>query len=82
VQPALQMAEMVYVQRGGVAHALATKYVGPYRVVERGEKTFIIIVGDKREAVSIDRLKPHLGTRPLQPAVPPVRGRPRIVKPP
>jgi hypothetical protein len=40
------------------------------------------MVGEKREVVSIDRLKPHLGTRPLQPAVPPARGRPRIFKPP
>jgi transposase InsO family protein len=82
VQPALQQAELVYVRRGGMAHALAPKYVGPYRVLERGLKTFTILVGEREEVVTVDRLKPHLGTRPLQPAVPPTRGRPRIFKPP
>jgi hypothetical protein len=82
VQPALQSASLVYVRRGGVAHALAPNYAGPYRVLRRGEKTFIIKVGEREEEVSIDRLKPHMGQSPLQPAVPPTRGRPRIVKPP
>jgi hypothetical protein len=29
------------------------------------------------ETVSVDRLKPHLGTGPVAPASPPARGRPR-----
>ena len=82
VQPALQMTSLVYVKRGGVAHALASSYVGPYRVLKRGEKTFILEIGGREEEVTIDRLKPHLGKAPLQPAVPPARGRPRIDKPP
>jgi transposase InsO family protein len=82
VQPALYLSPLVYVRRGGVAHALDSKYVGPYRVLRRKEKTFIILVGDREEEVSVDRLKPHQGTSPLQPAVPPSRGRPRIFKPP
>jgi len=82
VQPALMRATLVYVQRGGVSHALAPHYVGPYRVLVRGDKTFTLQVGEREEVVSIDRLKPHQGTYPLLPADPPRRGRPRIVKPP
>ncbi|CAK9799173.1 hypothetical protein ANTPLA_LOCUS1917 [Anthophora plagiata] len=33
-------------------------YEGPYAVVRRGDKTFVIIIKDKEVTVSIDRLKP------------------------
>jgi hypothetical protein len=33
-------------------------------------------MGDKVEVVSVDRLKPHLGTAAVLPAQPPRRGRP------
>jgi hypothetical protein len=32
---------------------------------------------EREETVSIDRLKPHRGAAPIQPALPPARGRPR-----
>ncbi len=54
----------------------APLYAGPYAVLERGEKVFRLQVGDREEAVSLDRLKPHTGAEPVQPAVPPKRGRP------
>jgi transposase InsO family protein len=82
VQPELLKADLVYVRRGGASHALATPYVGPYRVLQSGPKFFSLQVGDRVETVSIDRLKPHLGLRPLQPASPPRRGRPRKIHPP
>jgi len=82
VQPELLKANLVYVQRGGAGHALATPYVGPYRVLQPGPKFFLLQVGDRVESVSIDRLKPHLGLSPLQPASPPHRGRPRKIHPP
>jgi hypothetical protein len=37
---------------------------------------FRLQVGDREEAVSVDRLKPHTGAEPVQPAAPPRRGRP------
>ncbi len=37
---------------------------------------FKISIGGKTEMFTVDRLKPHLGTAPLQVATPPVRGRP------
>ncbi len=38
-------------------------YGGPYAVLERSEKVFRLQVGDREEAVSVDRLKPHTGWR-------------------
>ena len=33
-------------------------------------------IGDRTEVISVDRLKPHLGTGPVKVAQPPLRGRP------
>jgi hypothetical protein len=65
VPEALMNAKFVYVRRGG-----------PYEVMEAGRKVFKISIGGKIEMFTVDRLKPHLGTAPLQAATPPVRGRP------
>ena len=78
----LQHATLVYVRCGGAGHALASPYVGPYRVLQREPKFFSLDIGGREESVSVDRLKPHLGTSPLQPASPPRRGRPKKIKPP
>ncbi len=51
-------------------------YSGPYKVLFSGLKVFRLQVGEREESVSIDRLKPHRGAAPVQPAQPPVRGRP------
>jgi hypothetical protein len=72
----LQAADMVYVRRGGCNPPLSPAYVGPYKVVLPGPKTFVIEVGGRQETVSVDRLKPHLGSAPPVPAAPPRRGRP------
>ncbi len=60
---------------GGV-HECLRQYAGPYLVLERGEKVFRLQVGNREEAVSVDRLKPHTGAEPVQLATPPKRGRP------
>ena len=82
VQPSLWTVEMVYVRRGATGHALAAPYAGPFRVVGRAAKYFNVEVGERVEAISIDRLKPHVGEQPLQPASAPKRGRPKMIKPP
>ena len=69
-------AELVYVKRGAVSPPLTQCYSGPYQVVERGPKVFRLQVGERVEVVSADRLKPHTGSAPAIPAVPPRRGRP------
>ncbi len=72
----LQLADMVYVRKGGCNPPLAPAYVGPYKVVLPGPKTFMLEVGGRQETVSVDRLKPHLGSALPVPAAPPRRGRP------
>ena len=76
VLSSLMKAQYVYIKRGPAASSLSPLYTGPYKVVERGQKYFRLDVGGRSEAVSVDRLKPHLGASPLQPAQPPKRGRP------
>jgi hypothetical protein len=66
----------VYIRRGGTLPLFAPLYAGPYAVLKWGEKVFRLQVGDREEAVSVDRLKPHTGAEPVQPAASPKRGRP------
>jgi len=77
---ALQHADLVYVRVDGSSPPLAPQYRGPYRVLSRGPKYFSLQIGDQPDTVSVDRLKPHLGSSPVQPAVPPRRGRPPAVR--
>jgi hypothetical protein len=63
------------VRRGGNLSPLAPLYLGPYSVQERGE-VFRLQVGDREEAVSVDRLKPHTRAEPVQPVAPPKGGQP------
>jgi hypothetical protein len=45
-------------------------------VLEKNQKYFRLDIGGRAEAVSVDRLKPHLGPSNVAPALPPKRGRP------
>jgi hypothetical protein len=47
---------------------LAALYTGQYQVVEWRPKTVTVLVGEKVEVVSVDRLKPHTGQGLFQPA--------------
>jgi transposase InsO family protein len=75
-EAALHRAGFVYIRRGAAASSLSPLNSGPYRVISRGEKTFHLDIGGRDEVISADRLKPHLGQAPVQPASPPKRGRP------
>ncbi len=68
---ALLSAAFVYVRKGGTIPPLSPLYSGPYRVLASGPKVFRLQVGKREETVSIDRLKPHRGAAPVQPAQPP-----------
>ena len=59
--PALDGATHVYVQRSGVGLPLADNYAGPYLVLEKGAKVFKLQVGTRKEVITRDRLKPHVG---------------------
>jgi hypothetical protein len=73
----LQRADFVYVRKGGTVPPLSPLYQGPYKVLERRDKFFKLEVGGQPEVISVDRLKPHLGTAPVSAAAPPQRGRPK-----
>ncbi|KAJ8386952.1 hypothetical protein AAFF_G00161290 [Aldrovandia affinis] len=73
----LQSARYVFIRQDAHRNPLQPPYDGPYRVVETGDKTFIIDRGSM-EHISVDRLKTaHLdGERAVELARPPRRGRP------
>ena len=58
---------------------LSPLYRGPYRVLQLSEIFFVLQIGDKSDSVSVDRLKSVISSVPLVPAVPPLRGWPRLV---
>jgi cleavage and polyadenylation specificity factor subunit 1 len=71
----LLTADFVYIRSPPSSPALTPAYRGPYLVHKRSSKVFIVKIGERYEAVTLDRLKPHLGGPP-QAAAPPRRGRP------
>jgi hypothetical protein len=73
----LQQAEFVYVRKGAVGPPLSPTYQSPYRVLDRREKFFKLEVGGRPEVVSVDRLKPQLGTAPVMAASSPQPGCPK-----
>ena len=77
----LQEALYVYVRRGAIGTAFSAPYQGPYLVAKGGDKAFHVHIGGRQEVISVDRLKPHLGTSPVIPASPPPRGRPPLAPP-
>ena len=73
--PQLRAANFAYVKSPPAAPSLSPAFRGPYRIVRRFKKVFILDIGGRKEPVSVDRLKPHLGAAP-SPAPAPRRGRP------
>lgn len=71
-------AKYVFIRRDSYRHPLTRPYEGPFEVLSPGNKTFKVLVGNRAETISIDRLKPaHLdSTMPIQVAQPKPRGRP------
>uniref|UniRef100_A0A0A9W8E2 Integrase catalytic domain-containing protein n=1 Tax=Lygus hesperus TaxID=30085 RepID=A0A0A9W8E2_LYGHE len=58
VHPELSKTSHVFVRVDAVRRPLQQPYDGPFRVVKRGDKTFILDRNGKEDVVSIDRLKP------------------------
>ena len=54
----LETSPYVFVRHDAIGGPLQPPYDGPYQVIQRGKKTFIIRVKDKSVKVSVDRLKP------------------------
>ena len=55
---------------------LSPLYRGPYLVLSKYPKYFLVEIGSKSDFVSVDRLKPVLSDHPVTPQQPPRRGRP------
>lgn len=63
VSPHLSASSHVFVRIDAHRTPLQPPYKGPYRVLERGPKSFILDLGGSTDSVSIDRLKPAFLTR-------------------
>ena len=73
----LESCQFVFVLRPPSRPALTAPYEGPFRVVSREEKYFVIDFGSRQDRVSIDRLKPARTEPGFEPAAKRGRGRPR-----
>jgi len=58
VHPAIENCSHVFLRVDAVKPPLVPPYEGPYRVLERGKKTFKIEKNNRELVVSVDRLKP------------------------
>ena len=54
----LTTSNYVFIRHDAVRNSIQPPYDGPYKVVDRGEKTFVIKINNKNVKISIDRLKP------------------------
>ena len=67
--PRLWDSTHVFIRVDAVKRPLVPPYEGPYQVLERSPKTFIVLKKEKPLTVTVDRLKPAVF---LPEAVPPV----------
>ena len=81
VPPKLDSASHVFIRTDAAKPPLTPPYTGPYKVIQRREKSFQVQVRNKLDWISIDRLKPAylIDEQPsitLSRAGRPLRGRP------
>ena len=61
IHPSLRSSSHVFLRVDAVRRPLVQPYLGPFEVLERNDKTFVISQNNKRVTVTVDRLKPaHL----------------------
>lgn len=58
VHPDLRNSEFIFIRNDAVRKPFQPTYNGPYRVIKRGDKVYVIQVNDKQMSISVDRLKP------------------------
>lgn len=58
VHKALKTCSHVFVRVDTVKRALQQPYEGPYKVLDRSDKYFNVLISSKKQRISIDRLKP------------------------
>ena len=62
IPPTLERVSHVFLRVDAVRRPLCRPYEGPFRVLERGPKTFVLCRAGKAWTVSVDRLKPAWGS--------------------
>ncbi|XP_064469495.1 uncharacterized protein LOC135384207 [Ornithodoros turicata] len=67
VSPDLSSAAQVFVRTDALRRSLQPPYTGPYHVLERLPKYFVLDCNGRRETISIDRLKPAFIEPPTLP---------------
>ena len=77
IDQALASASHVFLRVDAVRRPLVPPYLGPFRVLEKGNKTFIILKNNKHVTVSVDRLKPAFLLPASGPSTPSPGPRPR-----
>ncbi|XP_023323591.1 uncharacterized protein LOC111697725 [Eurytemora carolleeae] len=68
----------VFIREDASKPPLSPLYRGPYLVLSKYPKYFLVEIGSKSDSVSVDRLKPVLSDHPVTPQQPPRRGRPPL----
>lgn len=58
VHPALGSCTHVFIRCDHITKPLTPPYAGPYKIIERGDKHFKIMISGNIKTISIDRLKP------------------------
>ena len=83
IPPTLTGVSHVFVGVDAFKRPLTRPYKGPFRVLEKAPKTFVISRAGKSWAVSVDRLKPAWGfvECPVVAAAPPVSSSDRLPVP-
>ena len=70
IPKALKRAEHVFVLHGARRIPLSRPYDGPFRVIKKEEKFFVVKMGSREQTVLVDRLKPAFGFADPPPVVP------------
>lgn len=66
VPKTLDTCEHVFERVDKVQNSLSDTYIGPFKVIRKTRKSFVILKNGKNQTISIDRLKPAFGVEELQ----------------
>ena len=76
----LKKADHVFIRHGARRTPLDRPYDGPFRVIRKEEKFFILKVGSKEQSVSVERLKPAFGFADPAPTISVPRENKTVIK--
>ena len=76
IPSSLTSCSHVFIREDTSKPPLSLLYKGPYLVLFKYPKYFLVQIGSKSDSVSVDRLKPILSDHPLVPQLPPRLERP------